>query len=47
MVFVRFIFGLPKSLNDYSAGQETVGATLRMTTVIPKLHRALSPKKTG
>ena len=45
MVFLKFVFGLRKSLNDCSAGQETVRVTVRMTTVIPKLHRALSPKK--
>ena len=47
MILLRFVFGLRKILNDCSAKQDTVGATLRMTTIFPKLQRALSPKKNG
>ena len=47
MILLRFVFGLRKILNDCSAEQHTVGATLRMTTIFPKLQRILSPKKIG
>ena len=47
MVFLRFVFGLRKTLNDCSAEQETVGAKLKMTTTFLKLQRALSPRKIG
>ena len=45
MVFLRFVPSLRKTLNDCSAEQEAVGATLRMTKFFTKLQRALSPKK--
>ena len=47
MVFLRFVPSLRKTLNDCSAEQEAVGATLRMTKFFTKLQRALSPKKNG
>ena len=47
MVLLRIFFDLRKSLKDFSAEQETVGVTLRLTAVFPKLHCALSPKKIG
>ena len=34
MILLRFAFGLRKILNGCSAEQKTVGATLRMTTII-------------
>ena len=47
IVFLRFVSGFRKTLNDCSAEQETVGVTLRMTKTFTKLQRALSPKKMG
>ena len=47
MILLRFVLGLRKILNDCSSEQETVGVTLRMTTLFPKLQSALLPKKIG
>ena len=45
MILLRFVFGLRKVLNDYSVEQERVGATLRITTLFPKLQRFYHRKK--
>ena len=45
MILLRFVFGLRKILNDCSAEQERVGATLRITTLFPKSQRLYRQKK--
>ena len=41
------VFSLYKILSDFSAVQETIGKTLRVTATFPNFQRALSPKKIG
>ena len=45
MILLRFVFGLRKILNDCSAEQERVGATLRITTLFPELQRFYHRKR--
>ena len=44
-VFLRFVFGLRKTLNHCSAEQETVGATLRMNKNFHKITAGSFPEK--
>ena len=41
------VFSLYKILSDFSAVQETIGKTLRVTATFPNFQRALWTKKIG